>query len=198
MRQPTWYHYVGVLALAGVGYAIVLATSTHTPRPANVRPPDRPPPPVRVILPQKQPPMAPPTDSQPVFTDQELVILSGLVPEYEGDFRWHPPGSTEEQQYEQRVEQRRRAAEEAGGNTAAALPLYLRVLTMDRPRDVSSEMAVMRRVTQIPGDRSAFRKPAVDRLNDPNLHMAMAAMKLLVQIATAEDVPAVVERFVTI
>lgn len=197
VRQPAWYHYVGVLALVGVGYLVALATSTHTPRPANVRPPDRPPPPIKVNLPPPPPP-APPEEPRPVYTDQELAIIRGMVPEHEEGFRWREPGSVAAREYEQRVELRKRAFEKAGGDTPAALPLYLRLLTMNRPRDVGSDMAVMWWVAKIPGERSAFRQPAVDRLNDPNLHMAMAAMKLLAQIATPEDVPAVVERFIKI
>ncbi len=197
MRQPAWYHYVGVLALAGVAYLVVLATASPS-RPANVRAPDRPPPPVPLrvgVPPAVDPAPVPPTPPQQ-FTPHEQAILDGLNL-YAG-FECGIYTLEEKQQFQQQVVQRKRAAEAAGGNTPAAFPQYLRMLTLDRPRDLSSELSVMRKVAEIPGDRAAFRKPAVDRLNDPDLHMAMAAMKLLVQIATPEDVPAVVERFVTI
>jgi hypothetical protein len=88
--------------------------------------------------------------------------------------------------------------EKAGGHTPAAFPFYLRLLTWEPRIDRMPERAVIRLVTQTPGDRSTFRKPAVARLNDPDLSLAKLAMQLLVQIAEPEDVPAVVERFVSI
>lgn len=189
VRQPTWYHYVGVLTLAGVGYVIALATSSHTPRLTNEQAPDR------VSMPSPPVPLGEP---QLVNTPQEEAIVRGLYPNSESDRLILPRSAEEKQQYRQRVEQRKRAAEEAGGNSPSAFPLYLRLLTAKSRLWRDWDARVMRKVAEIPGDRTAFRQPAVDRLNDPDLNLAKEAMKLLVQIGTAEDVPAVVERFVTI
>ncbi len=177
MRHPAWW-YLGVLALVGAAYLIVLVTNRPT-RPAD----DRPPPPVQLDLPRQ--PELPPSP----FTAREQVILQHLG---RGPVIDYSPPTRADVERQARLD---REFDSAGGNSPDAFPLYLRLLEWCPPIDPSVEASIFSEVARIPGDRAAFRPFAVARLNDPKTSVASAAVRLLGQIGTPTEAAAVTKLF---
>jgi hypothetical protein len=137
-------------------------------------------------LPGAPPPPPAPVGTAPQspFTPDEQAILRYL-------YRGGGDGPSRSGEWAQLVQE----FEKAGGQTPRSLPFYLRLLNWKPRLHWSSEESVLKIVAKISGDRSAFRKPALERLGAYSSPLAQAAMELLAQIAEPEDAPAVAAQF---
>jgi hypothetical protein len=169
----------GVLLLIAVG--LFVAGSLTPPRPSPwVLPPEPPPPPPEPI------PVLPPVEPDPnsPYTPHEQAIRRYLT----------RGRADRESKRSMALEARdERAFVAAGGYTPAAFPFYLRLLAPDSGIDWRVEAKILDQVSRIPGDRTAFRKPAVERLKHPKRGLVGDAIRLLKEIGTPAEAAEVVK-----
>lgn len=175
----------GVLLLVAAGY---FAVGSLTPRPS---PPAaavyEPPVPRRAGVPEWEwrnpvPPFEP--DPNSPYTPLEQIIRRHMR-------EAHPDSGSRDElaRYKKRGQQFR----DAGGLSPDALPVYLRMLTPDSGMDWRDEGKILQLVSWIDdGDRSAFRRPAAERLKHRDGFAVREAVRLLKEIGTPAEAAEVV------
>jgi hypothetical protein len=173
----------GVMLLVGVGLFVADSLIPRPSPPVQV--------PATVPSPPEEPiPVLPPVEPDPNFpyTPNEQAIR-----------RYLTRGRTESDPKSRACQARdERAFFEAGGHTPAALPFYLRLLTTDSGFVWAMEVGILHEVSGITADRSAFRRPAAERLKHSKGSTVESAVRLLKEIGTpaeAAEVARLIENF---
>ncbi len=163
---------LGSCGLLLIAVGLFVAGRLMPPRPSQwVLPPEPPPEPIPVFPPEEPDPTS-------AYTPREQTILRFMR-------RVQPDTLSRVERAE--YEQREREFREAGAYSPDMLPFYLRLLTADSGFNWQMEGKILRQVARIPGDRSAFRQPVVERLKHSRPGVVGAALRLLKEVGTSAE-----------